>query len=98
MDNASPAFFATINPGPLVNALHKIDIPAKTSYHAGIYGCNWLFYNLLHWNKLNNANLGIIFIHLPPLPKQALEKDDTIPTMVLSLQIKALQEIINHLS
>jgi pyroglutamyl-peptidase len=99
LENTPPAFFATINPLPLVTALQKIDVPSRTSYHAGIFGCNWLFYKLLHWNEISNANVGIIFIHLPPLPKQALEKEDaTIPTMVLNLQLEAIREIIMNLT
>ena len=96
--NAPPAYFSTIDPKPLVAALHEKEIPANISYHAGIYGCNWLFYKLLHWNANRKQEIGIVFIHLPPLPKQALEKEEsTIPTMSLDLQLKAITEIIKNL-
>ena len=99
LENAPTAYFSTIDPKPLVAVLHEKEIPANISYHAGTYGCNWLFYKILHWNANSKQDLGIIFIHLPPLPKQALEKNEsTIPTMSLDLELKAVTEIIKNLS
>ena len=98
LENEPPAYFSTIDPMPLVAALHEKEIPAYISYHAGTYGCNWLYYNLLHWNANTKQEIGLIFIHLPPLPKQALEKEEpNIPTMSLDLQLKAITEIIKNL-
>jgi pyroglutamyl-peptidase len=46
--DAPAAYFSNIDLPNLVEALHQKSIPAYISYHAGIYGCNWIFFNILH--------------------------------------------------
>jgi pyroglutamyl-peptidase len=93
------AYYANIDPMPLVQALLENGIPAHTSYHAGIYGCNWLLYNVMDWVENSAPDVRATFIHLPPLPSQAIEKDMmTLAKMPLDLQLEAIQIIIKNLS
>ncbi len=93
------AYFANLDPFPLVQALLDSGIPAHVSYHAGIYGCNWLLYNIMEWIETGPVRAKATFIHLPPLPSQAIEKDSQIiGTMPLDLQVEALETIIHNLS
>ncbi len=93
-----PAYFTTIDPHPLVQRLQAEGIPAFVSYHAGIYGCNWLIYNVLRWIDLGRLNALATFIHLPPLPEQSIEKaSTTLATMPLSTLVHALEIIIMSL-
>lgn len=98
-EGAPAAYFSNIDPHPLVEALTDNGIPAYLSYHAGIYGCNWILYNLLRQIDLGHVNLATTFIHLPPLPSQALEKKEySIATMEFDTIVKAMKIIIEKLS
>ncbi|MFW9805772.1 MAG: pyroglutamyl-peptidase I [Candidatus Thorarchaeota archaeon] len=93
------AYFANIDPLPLVQALLDNGIPAHTSYHAGIYGCNWLLYNVMDWIENSAPDVKATFIHLPPLPIQAIEKDMmSLATMPLDFQMNAMEIIIKNLT
>ncbi|TFG31996.1 pyroglutamyl-peptidase I [Candidatus Thorarchaeota archaeon] len=92
------AYFANLDPHRLVDILKDNEIPAEVSYYAGAYGCNWLLYSLLQRINTNNLDTRATFIHLPPLPSQAIEKDMmSLATMPLELQVEALLTIIDSL-
>jgi len=92
------AYFANIDSFPLVQALLESGIPAQVSYHAGLYGCNWLLYNLMDWIETVSLDTKATFIHLPPLPSQAIEKDMmSMATMPLEMQVNAVEIIIKNL-
>ena len=92
------AYFANLEPQPLVQILKDNGIPAEVSYYAGAYGCNWLLYNVMHRIDHGGLETQSTFIHLPPLPAQAIEKDlPTLATMPLEMELKALVEIIKSL-
>ncbi len=98
-DESPPAYFSTIDPHPLVEAIVGEGIPAHVSYYAGIYGCNWILYNVLKQIDDGCVVAGATFIHLPPLPAQAIEKDEpSTPTMELETMVKALEIIIKQLT
>jgi len=93
------AYFANIDPLPLVQALLDSGIPAHVSYHAGLFGCNWLLYGVMQKIEGGSLNAKATFIHLPPLPSQAIEKDMmSLPTMPLDIQVDALKVIFDNLS
>jgi pyroglutamyl-peptidase len=92
------AYFSNIDPIQLVEAILDKGIPAYVSYHAGLYGCNWLFYNVMDMIQKGALDAKATFIHLPPLPTQAIEKDKmSMATMPLDMQVKALEIIIKNL-
>ncbi|MHA2145512.1 MAG: pyroglutamyl-peptidase I family protein [Candidatus Thorarchaeota archaeon] len=93
------AYFANLDPQPLVQALLDKGVPAQVSYHAGLYGCNWLLYNVMDMIETGSLDTEATFIHLPPLPAQAIEKDTlNLATMPLDMQVKALEIIIKSLN
>ena len=92
------AYFANLEPLPFVNILKEKDIPADVSYFAGAYGCNWLLYNVMQRIDYGEIDAHATFIHLPPLPEQAIQKDmPNLATMSLEMQIDAMVEIIKSL-
>ena len=92
------AYFSSIDPHSLVAALLEQEIPAFVSYHAGTFGCNWLLFNVLSQIDKGCVVAHATFIHLPPLPSQAIEKNTaSTPTMNLDTQIRALEIIIRQL-
>jgi len=99
IDQEGPAaYFTNLDSHRLVEILKENDIPAEVSYYAGAYGCNWLLYNLMQRIEVNNIDTLATFIHLPPLPSQAIQKDImTLATMPLELEVEALLTIIGSL-
>jgi pyroglutamyl-peptidase len=92
------AYFTNIDPHPLIEAIEKEDIPSSVSYHAGVYGCNWLIYKVMQWISNNDLNLLATFIHVPPLPSQAIEKENpSLATMPLGTIAEAIKAIILNL-
>ncbi len=59
------AFFSTYDHAGILEALKKANIPAKYSFSAGTYICNYILYSSLSKNARENSNLKIGFIHLP---------------------------------
>lgn len=89
------AYFSSIDPHPLVKRLQEEGIPALVSYHAGTYGCNWLLYNVLHMINQRRLDARATFMHVPPLPSQAIEKNNmALPTMPLDTVVRALRTIV----
>ena len=96
--DAPAAYYANIDPHPLVEALKDEGIPAYVSYHAGIYGCNWILFNILHRIAAGKIRGRATFIHFPPLPSQALEKDKMdLATMPLESIVRAIEVVIQTL-
>ncbi|MBN2231010.1 MAG: pyroglutamyl-peptidase I [Candidatus Thorarchaeota archaeon] len=92
------AYFANIDPHTLVEILKENEIPAEVSYFAGAYGCNWLLYNVMQRIVTNNMNIKATFIHLPPIPSQAIQKDMmSLATLPLEVEVEALMIIIDSL-
>lgn len=59
------AFFATYDHAGILEALKKADIPAKYSFSAGTYLCNYVLYSALAKRNRENSDVKIGFIHLP---------------------------------
>ncbi|MCF2138041.1 MAG: pyroglutamyl-peptidase I [Candidatus Thorarchaeota archaeon] len=93
-----PAYFTDLDVAYLAKSLRDEGIPAEVSYHAGTYGCNWLFYNLMHWRAMDQLTAQVGFIHVPPLPEQIIEKHTTtIPSMPLPMILRSMQIVIERL-
>jgi len=93
------AYFANLEPQSLVRILKDKDIPADVSYYAGAYGCNWLLYNVMQRIEHGELDAQATFIHLPPLPSQAIQKEMmSLATMPLEMQIDAMLTIIKSLN
>lgn len=94
-DGGPAAYFSNIDLHPIVDAIRKANIPASVSYHAGIYACNWMFFNVMDWINTGEIDSKAVFIHVPPLPAQAIEKNNlNLPTMTLEKLTEAVTIII----
>ncbi len=91
-------YFTLLDVHHLLGQLKKNEIPAIISYHAGTYGCNWLFYNLMHWITTGTLNAKAGFIHVPLLPSQAEKKDGgVVSSMSLDVMLDGIKIIIENL-
>ena len=94
VDGEREAFFDTYRHEAILKALKKAEIPAKYSFSAGTYICNYLLYSSLAKRSREKCDMQIGFIHLPYADGQK-EGFPSMPldTMVTALEI-ALSEIL----
>lgn len=92
--NGKEAYFTTLPILKLLSDLEKESIPAKISYSAGTFVCNYLMYKVLEYFNTTNTKVG--FIHVPYIKEQI--KDDKTPYMDLDMITKALETIIKGLN
>lgn len=92
--NGKEAYFTTLPILKLLSDLEKESIPAKISYSAGTFVCNYLMYKTLEHFNTTNTKVG--FIHVPYIKEQI--KDDKTPYMDLEIITKALEIIIKGLN
>ena len=90
------AYFSTLPLRKLLADLIEAKIPAAISNSAGTFGCNQIFYELMHYIAEKKMNIPAGFIHVPSLPEQVIGK--TQPSMALSLTIEALGIVLNTIS
>ena len=88
--NGKNAYFSTIPPRKIANAINELGILSKVSYSAGAYVCNDLLYNLLAYYQNTQVKVG--FIHVPYCPEQNKE-----PSMELSTIASALTTAIENI-
>ncbi len=85
--DSSDAFFVTYDEKSILEALKQAEIPAKYSYSAGAYICNFLLYSSLAKRKREDADMQIGFIHVPYAEGQR----EDFPTMPLETITRALE-------
>ena len=81
------AYFSTLPIKAMVRALKDAGIASSVSHTAGTFVCNQVFYYLQH--ALAGAGVRSGFIHVPPLPQQAVETGG--PSMALATQVEGLR-------
>ncbi len=82
------AYFSKLPLRKLLSALTEAKIPAEISNSAGTFGCNHIFYELMHYLSENHLDVPAVFIHVPSLPEQVIGKNQ--PSMSLDLITRAL--------
>ena len=87
------AFFATYHHEAILKALKEAEIPAKYSFSAGTYICNYLLYSSLAKMARENGNMKIGFIHLPYADGQK----EGAPSMPLDTMVRALETALSKI-
>ncbi len=91
-------YFSNVDVNTLAKKLREKGLPVFTSYHAGTYGCNFIFYRVLAMVAEGVLNAKVLFVHVPPLPAQAIEKhDQSMPTMELDELVETIRVLIREL-
>ena len=80
------AYFSTLSPEVMRDAILAVDIDATVSNSAGAFVCNDTLYRLLH--HYQNTPVKVGFVHIPYLPEQG------IPSLPLADTIAALTAAI----
>ena len=94
VDGGPVAYFTKLPLRRLLEALKAAGIPATISNSAGTFGCNHVFYELMHHLDEEKLDIPAGFIHVPSLPEQVTEKGT--PSMSLDTTIKALKVVIRE--
>ncbi len=89
IDDGPVAYFSSLPLRKMLAAIEEDKVPVKISNSAGTFGCNHIFYDLMHYIKENDLGIPGGFIHVPSLPEQAMKKQG--PSMSLDLIVKALE-------
>ncbi|MFH1180770.1 MAG: pyroglutamyl-peptidase I [Candidatus Bathyarchaeota archaeon] len=90
------AYFSKLPLRKLLSALTEAKIPAVISNSAGTFGCNHIFYELMHYISESHIDIPAGFIHVPSLPEQVIGKNQA--SMSLSLITEALGVVLDTLS
>ena len=90
------AYFSTLPLRKMLAALIEAKIPTVISNSAGTFGCNHIFYELMHYLSENNMEVPAGFIHVPSLPEQVMERKG--PSMSLDLIANALNTAVETLT
>jgi len=91
--DAPAGYFSTLPLQHIKRDLEENKIPVNISNSAGTYGCNQIFFHLMHFINNENLNITAGFVHVPSLPEQVVGKK--LPSMSLELTTKALGIIID---
>ena len=90
------AYFSTLPLRKLLDELIEAKIPSVISNTAGTFGCNHIFYELMHYRAEKELDISAGFVHVPSLPEQVIGQ--TRPSMALSLITKALEVVLQTVS
>ena len=91
------AYMATVPVKAIVSAIRENGIPCDISNTAGLFVCNHVMYNVLHYITKNNLPIRAGFIHIPYLPQQVITKygvasmnfDDIMSAIILAINTTA---------
>lgn len=83
------AYFSALPLREILGAVKDAGVPVAISNSAGTFGCNQIFYHLMDYRSRLGLEIPAGFIHVPPLPEQAVNKET--PSMSLDLIVEALE-------
>jgi pyroglutamyl-peptidase len=96
MEDGPVAYFSTLPLRKMLEAVENVKVPIKISNSAGTFGCNQIFYDLRNHIETNNLDLIGGFIHVPPLPEQAMKRKSA--SMSLEYIVRALDAVLRATS
>jgi len=85
------AYFSTIPVDMIVESLRRNGIPARKSFFAGTFLCNYALYISMHTVEMHGLETLVGFMHIPYTPKQAAKKASPTPSMCLHLMVEAVK-------
>lgn len=100
VQDAPPAYFATLPIKRMVQAMRMAGVPAAVSNAAGTFVCNHVLYGLLHELAQRGLHIPAGFVHIPYLPEQIAPHkglESTQSTMALETVEKGFRAMIGIL-
>jgi pyroglutamyl-peptidase len=96
VEGGPAAYFTGLPYRRLLKALEEAGVPCSLSNSAGTYGCNHVFYEVMHHLSVNGVDVPAGFIHVPSLPEQVVEKKTS--SMSLDTTVRGLEAVLEELS
>ncbi len=93
--DGQPAYFTTLPVSKLEKILRENGVPCIISPSAGNHTCNQAYYLDLHFIHVEKRLTKALFIHVPPTPAEIARKGVNLPSMPLSLGLKAVRLILD---
>lgn len=90
----APSYFSTANLENLKTKLESAKIPVEISLSAGGFVCNALYFHCLSY--LKNTPTEVVFVHLPYLPEQILNKPSGTFSMPLQTQVESIKILLSE--
>lgn len=87
------AYFVTLPVKRMVQAMNQIGIPAKVSYSAGTFVCNFLLYDLLYLTQKKYPQMKCGFIHVP-YDEQTAARKEGVPYLTVDTMKEGLAEAL----
>jgi pyroglutamyl-peptidase len=92
VEDGPVAYFSTLPLREMLAGIEEEKVPVAISNSAGTFGCNHIFYDLMHYIEENALGIPGGFIHVPSLPEQAMKKLG--PSMTLDLIVRAMDAAV----
>jgi len=89
VEDGPVAYWSRLPLRRILKALRDSGIPSVISNSAGTFGCNHIFYELMHHLEEEELDIPAGFIHVPSLPEQVADKGT--PSMSLETTVRALR-------
>jgi pyroglutamyl-peptidase len=96
VEDGPAAYFTGLPYRRLLKAMEEAGVPCILSNSAGTFGCNHVFYELMHYLSVKGVDVPAGFIHVPSLPEQVLEKKTA--SMSLDTTVRGLEAVLGELS
>ncbi len=96
VEDGPAAYFTGLPYRRLLEAMEKAGVPCSLSNSAGTFGCNHVFYELMHHLSVKGVEVPAGFIHVPSLPQQVLEKKTA--SMSLDTTVRGLEAVLEELT
>ncbi len=86
IENGENAYFSKLPLRKILNILDRKGIPVEISNTAGLYVCNNIMYNVLHYINTNKLDIKAGFIHVPLMDKQVKNRSQNSLPLVTILE------------
>lgn len=88
------AYFSSLPLRQIEMSLKEAQLPCQISNSAGLFLCNQVFYQAMHYLSANKKATCAGFVHLPWLPEQLRDKPEGSYALSLADQRRAVECII----
>lgn len=98
VDDGPAAYLSGLDTQQVVSRWGEAQVPGYTSFSAGTYLCNYLFYRASHWMSLRRPGSRAAFIHVPystawvPNPARHASMEESRMVEGIEVLVRALRE------
>lgn len=81
----------------LFSFLNAQNFPVEISESAGTYVCNHLYYQVCEMLQKSSSNTEALFVHVPYLPEQTVNKPEGTPSLPLATMTATIGSLIKKI-